>query len=159
MVVGEFVRETSLVVVGGGVGGWAAALRAAELDTETIVVSPHGLGPDRDATARTAIRNAAGMIQRAQAAQALGVGPAPALDPAKLRRLLAEELESTAKDLERRCGDAGVEVIEGVPRFESRREISAHDGAKVRLRFRRAVIAPGSTRRPLPAAGWPRRSR
>ena len=45
MVVGEFTTETDLVVVGGGPGGCAAALRAAELGIETTLVdagSPYG---------------------------------------------------------------------------------------------------------------------
>ncbi len=38
MVVGEFTREVNTVVIGGGPGGCAAALRAAELGVETVIV-------------------------------------------------------------------------------------------------------------------------
>ncbi|MCA9818896.1 MAG: FAD-dependent oxidoreductase, partial [Cyanobacteria bacterium HKST-UBA01] len=38
MVVGEMVEQVDLVVVGGGPGGYTAALRAAELGIKTMLV-------------------------------------------------------------------------------------------------------------------------
>ena len=40
MVVGEFTRETKLLVIGGGPGGYTAAFRAADLGIDTVVVDP-----------------------------------------------------------------------------------------------------------------------
>ncbi|MCA9801501.1 MAG: FAD-dependent oxidoreductase, partial [Cyanobacteria bacterium HKST-UBA02] len=38
MVVGEMVEQVDLAVVGGGPGGYTAALRAAELGIKTILI-------------------------------------------------------------------------------------------------------------------------
>ena len=38
MVVGEMVQEVELAVIGGGPGGYTAALRAAELGIKTLLI-------------------------------------------------------------------------------------------------------------------------
>ena len=42
MVMGEFVQETEVLVIGGGPGGYAAAFRAADLGFEVTLVDVSG---------------------------------------------------------------------------------------------------------------------
>lgn len=109
MVVGQFTQETHLAVIGGGVAGLTAAVRAAELGVQTTVA--------RD-----------------------GAGPAP------------------PSDLEKRCRELDVEIVEGHAAFEDARQIIVSAGTNARLRFKRAVIATGARPAP-PPGGWPESKR
>ena len=76
MVVGQFALETHLVVLGGGAGGYAAALRAAKLGVETMLVDaatgPAGTAPGTGSAAgrQSALQSASsrriGGAERAQ---------------------------------------------------------------------------------------------
>lgn len=163
MVVGEFTQEAELVVLGGGPGGYSAAFRAAELGIETVIVDPHGgLGgvclhhgciPSKTLLC---IGEAIGLAERAQR---FGVQfSKPRVDLAKVRQWAQQTIETLAAGLEGLRKKHGVELIKGAARFEDSRNIVVHDGQVSRLRFKRAVIATGSS--PLsPPSEWPRSPR
>ncbi|MCH8344448.1 MAG: dihydrolipoyl dehydrogenase [Planctomycetes bacterium] len=163
MVVGEFTQEAELVVLGGGPGGYTAAFRAAELGIETVIVDPHGgLGgvclhhgciPSKTLLS---IGEAIGLAERAQR---FGVQfSKPTVDLAKVRQWTQQTIETLAAGLEGLRKKHGVELIKGAARFEDTRNIVVHDGQVSRLRFKRAVIATGSS--PLsPPGEWPRSPR
>ncbi|MHC4414127.1 MAG: dihydrolipoyl dehydrogenase family protein [Planctomycetota bacterium] len=163
MVVGEFTRETNLVVIGSGPGGYTAALRAAELGVETLIADPmgsrggaclhHWCIPGK------AILGVGEAIRRAEHAAQFGVQfTKPTVDLAKVRQWMRQTIDALAAELDETCQERGVEIIKGIARFEGPRQITIKDGATSRIRFKRAVIATGSGPQP-PAGGWPASAR
>ena len=155
MVVGEFTRETTLVVIGGGAGGYAAALRASELDVSTVLVDPHGVCPHVPWLATRTLADAARLVQAAQHAAGYGLAlEQRALDMPQLRQWTGQVGDALSTQFERLCTERGVEVIRGLASFDGPRQLTIRDGANARLRFKRAIIAAGSVAT-APPGGWP----
>ncbi len=146
MVVGEFTREVNLVVIGGGPGGFAAALRAAELGVVTVIVDPlDTLGGNALHYGSIGLKTMLQMIRVVDDATALGVKLAmPRLDAARLQRAARKRIEEHAAALDRLCRERSIEVIRGAARFEGPRQLVIADGPTRRFRFRKAVIATGA---------------
>jgi dihydrolipoamide dehydrogenase len=163
MVVGEFSLETNLVVVGGGAGGFAAALRAARLGVETMLVDGGAAAPGKAPgpgggswTGLQRVREA--LRARAQAGDP-DVGPSSGeFNLPALRQRMRESILEAAERREEQCRSAGVNVIHGVARLEDARQLAVHGGPNARVRFRQAIIATGSVPQP-PAGGWPESKR
>ena len=167
MVVGEFTTESDLVVIGGGPGGCAAALRAAELGIETTLVDAgtpsgdNGIGGTwlhaglmtKELLSITSLRDAL------DAARSLGVASEPfTIDLEPLRAMLRERARLASERLEARLLAAGVVVMHGHARFDDSRRLTVAGGNVSRLKFRRAIIATGAAtqRSPLVDADHPR---
>ncbi len=155
MVVGQFTQETTLAVIGGGAGGYAAALRASELDVPTILVDPLGACPHLAWLGSKTIADVARVSLAADNAAACGMAfGRRRLDLPQLRQWTDQVGEALTTRLERLCTDRGVEIIRGVAVFEGPRQLAVHNGANARVRFRRAIIATGADPLP-PPGGWP----
>src|SRR5579875_3227741 len=77
MVVGEVNLETDVVVIGGGPGGYTAAIRAAELGLATVLVErderPGGVCLHQGCMPSKALATAADLAYRARNAGAMGL--------------------------------------------------------------------------------------
>jgi dihydrolipoamide dehydrogenase len=159
MVVGELAESADLLVIGGGPGGYTAAIRAAQLGREVTVIEragPAGLGgtclhvgciPSKalielaDAAQRTRELKDAGL-------QADGV-------TVSLERFQAWRDELCAS-LARGVGDllarGGVRVVEGRARFNRPDRVAVHtpDDRVLFFEFDHAIVATGSRPRPVP---------
>jgi dihydrolipoamide dehydrogenase len=154
MVVGELIETVDLLVVGGGPGGYTAALRAAQLGRDVVLVEEGAVG-----------------------GVCLNVGCIPSKALIELSRHAFETpgfaehgilLEQRGVDLARVCqtveaardrltggvrqllAGAGVEILEGRASFvgpHQARVQGPHDATQVR--FRQAIIATGSAPRSL----------
>ncbi len=152
MVVGQFVQETELVVIGGGAAGRAAALRAAEIGMGTILV---GADPGPGALAWALLRRLGCATRRAQEAAELGLdAAAPKPDLERLRSAAGRMHREQAAAWESVCRERNIEHIPGLARFEDARQIAVHDGASARIRFKRAILATGA-HPAAPPGGWP----
>lgn len=155
MVVGQFTQETKLAVIGGGAGGYAAALRASELDVPTILVDPLGVCPHLAWLASKTIADLARVSLAASNAAACGLEYGqPRLDLTRLRQWTDQVGEALTTRLERLCTDRGVEIIRGMAAFDGPRQLVVHNGANARVRFRKAIVATGADPLP-PPGGWP----
>src|SRR5271170_2384804 len=90
MVVGEMTQDTDLVVIGGGPGGYTAALRAAELGIKTILVDaapkPGGVCLHAGCIPSKALLHAAEVIRNAEQAAMFGLHfPKPEIKLDELR--------------------------------------------------------------------------
>src|SRR5262245_41374828 len=156
MVMGDLVVEVDVAVVGGGPGGYSAAFRCAELGLETVVVDAakrlggaclwEGCIPSK------ALLHVAALIEDAGRARDLGVDfgePRIALDP--LRKWKAERVVGRlARGLASVAKTKGVEVIGGRAVFENSRELRVEGDEPQKVRFKRAIVATGSTPARLP---------
>ncbi len=158
MVVGQFTQEIDLVVIGGGPGGYSAALRAAELGVQTIIVDPkgslggvclhHGCIPSKTVLA-------IGQIMRmADDAAKLGVHfNKPRVELGEVRQWTNQAVRKLASGLDELAKKRGVEILKGTAHFDDPRQLSIHNGSGSRIRFKRAIIATGAQANP-PPGGW-----
>jgi dihydrolipoamide dehydrogenase len=156
MVMGDLVREVDVAVVGGGPGGYAAAFRCAELGLETVVVDAgkrlggaclfEGCIPSK------ALLHVAAVLGEVERAREFGVDfgePRISLDP--LRKWKTERVVGKlARGLASVARGKGVEVIGGRAEFEDSRSVRVTGDEPQKIRFRRAVVATGSSPSPLP---------
>jgi dihydrolipoamide dehydrogenase len=151
MVVGEMVQDIHLVVVGGGPGGYTAALRAAELGIKTILVdgSPKlgGTCLHVGCIPSKALLHAAELISETKHASEFGLNfAAPKIEVDKLRAWKESILDKLAGGIAGKCKSAGIEVIHGNAIFKDGRSIRVEsDGeSAVRIKFKQCIIATGS---------------
>jgi dihydrolipoamide dehydrogenase len=151
MVVGEFTRETNLVVVGGGPGGYTSAFRAAELGVETVIVDPRpslgGVCLHEGCVPSKTLLSLADTIAAARAAASQGVTFAePTIDPRAMHKWVKQSVDTLGSGLASLAKKHGVEHIQGEARFEDGKHIVVHgeNSPPQRLKFRRAIIATGA---------------
>jgi dihydrolipoamide dehydrogenase len=156
MVMGDFVQEVDVVVVGGGPGGYSAAFRCADLGLETVVVDAgarlggaclfEGCIPSK------ALLHAAHLIDEAARARELGIEfgePRLSLDP--LRKWKNERvIGKLARGLASVARGKKVEVVAGRGVLESSRELRVEGETPRKIRFGHAILATGSVPRSLP---------
>jgi dihydrolipoamide dehydrogenase len=148
MVIGQTGERIDLIVIGGGPGGYAAAIRAAQLGRAVVLVERgavggvclhHGCVPSK------ALLAAARLAQRARGAAVMGIDATVAVDLPRLqawKRGVVEKLAGGVRGLLRRWG---VRVIAGTARFAGERRVAVDDGESVAFyEFDTAVIATGS---------------
>lgn len=154
MVVGDLATTVDVLVLGGGPGGCAAAIRAAQLGKQVALVDP-GTPGSYFAQTRLALRllleAADHFSQLARLAQQglISIDMLPRLDWHRLQtwkdRLLQEYLDGIKRQLER------VELVDGRGWLLSPNEVRIEGkyGAK-RYLFEQAVIATGGEMTPWP---------
>lgn len=151
MVVGEMVQETDLVVIGGGPGGYTAALRAAELGIRTILVDSTpklgGVCLHVGCIPSKALLHAAEIISEAKEAASFGLKfGSPKIDVNQLRNWKLSVSDKLAQGIAGKCKSAGVDVLLGRAEFQDSRNVRVEaDGeSAVRVKFKHAIIATGS---------------
>ncbi|MCZ6837363.1 MAG: NAD(P)/FAD-dependent oxidoreductase [Planctomycetota bacterium] len=150
MVVGEFTQETDLVVIGGGPGGYSAAFRAAELGLDVVIVDQrHALGGiclHEGCVPSKTLLHIADTIRAGQDATQFGVQfGAPKLDFNQMRDWNRQTIDKLATGLESLGKKNNVEFIQGRAYFEDSRILHILDGSIPRVRFKRALIASGTS--------------
>jgi dihydrolipoamide dehydrogenase len=158
MVVGELAEGVDVLVVGGGPGGHAAALRAARDGREVVLVDrtgpshPGGCGASGGLSA-AALAGVAGTAHRAAELRAAGVlSGGTRVDLAGFQdwrqRYTAGLADAAHAGLRRH----GVRIIEGTLAFNrpDRAAVATPDGNVTFLEFTAAVVATGSVPAQLP---------
>jgi dihydrolipoamide dehydrogenase len=159
--VGDNGRVARMVVIGGGPGGYEAALVAASLGAEVTVVDRDGLGgsavltdcvPSKTLIATAEVANAAAESGR------LGVllpeaGAQPRVDLTEVNTRVLSLAAAQSTDIEARLAAAGVRVIRGLGRFAGPQTVVAQsaDGAEL-IDADAVLIATGAHPRVLPEA-------
>ena len=149
MVVGEIVHHSELLVIGGGPGGYVAALHAAALGLDVTLVEQgllggvclqHGCIPSK------AWITAAKEYQKAQGLAALGLPLAPqGTDVAKLKAFTRETVQRLTKGVETLLRGRHVHVVQGRARLigPTSAEVEGPEGRQIH-HFRHAILATGS---------------
>src|SRR5262249_54485614 len=150
MVMGDLVRDVDVVVIGGGPGGYSAAVRCAALGLETGVVDAgkrlggaclfEGCIPSK------ALLHVAAVLAEAERAKEFGVdfgAPRVSLDP--LRKWKSERvIGKLARGLASVAKSKGVEIVGGRGVFEDARTVRVEGDEPQALKFRHAIVAVGS---------------
>jgi dihydrolipoamide dehydrogenase len=148
---------TRIVVVGGGPGGYEAALVAARLGGEVTVVDRDGLGGSAVLTDCVPSKTLIASADLAGAATASGLGVALSDPQVSLARVNARVLElarQQSADIATRLRAAGVRVIAGRGRLDGPAAVTAvtPDSASERLPADAILIATGAHPRVLAEA-------
>jgi dihydrolipoamide dehydrogenase len=161
-VVGEFADQVDLLVIGGGPGGYVAALRAAQLGREVTLVERAGPGGLGGVCLQVGCIPSKALIELADGAHRARA-PAPAGLAVRGVEVSLERFQAWRAQL---CGRltrgvagllaaAGVRVVHGEARFNrpDRVAVRTPQDAATFFEFRHAIVATGS--RPIELPGLP----
>jgi dihydrolipoamide dehydrogenase len=149
--------STSLAIIGGGPGGYAAAFMAADLGLEATLVepavNPGGACLYRGCIPSKALLHVARLIGEAKAAKDWGVHfTKPKIDVDQLRAWKEKVVNQLTGGLGRLIKERKITHLQGTAVFEDARtlKVTAAQGGESLLGFEQAVIATGSKPALLP---------
>ncbi|MFB6136459.1 MAG: dihydrolipoyl dehydrogenase [Halobacteriaceae archaeon] len=156
MVVGDISTGTEVAVVGGGPGGYVAAIRAAQLGLDAMLIERDALGGvclNHGCIPSKALLSAAGVAHEAANAGEMGVYADPEVDVAETVAWKDGVVSRLTGGVEKLCKANGVELVSGTARFagERRLRVQREDGGET-VEFEHAVVATGS--RPVEVPGF-----
>jgi dihydrolipoamide dehydrogenase len=157
MVVGEMVQEVDLAVIGGGPGGYTAALRAAELGIKTLLIDaapkPGGVCLHMGCIPSKALLHAAEVIYSSKSAEKIGITFGPAkIDVDALRTWKTGVIDKLSQGIVGMCKSAGVEILHGKATFQDSRSVRVDcpGESAMRIKFKHCILATGSRPVKLP---------
>jgi dihydrolipoamide dehydrogenase len=158
MNVSDLPAETGTLVIGGGPGGYAAAIRAAQLGVDTTLVEMDAYGGaclNRGCIPSKALLSGTGLAHEAGSAAVMGVDADPEIDAAAMNDWKDGVVDRLTRGVEKLCKGNGVTLLEGRAAFAGDHEatVSGADGSEGTIEFEHAIVATGS--RPIEVPGFP----
>ncbi|MEW6035852.1 MAG: dihydrolipoyl dehydrogenase [Candidatus Micrarchaeota archaeon] len=156
MVMGQLTTKVDVAVIGGGPGGYTAAIRAAQLGLEAALIEKGKLGgvcTNVGCIPSKALIHAADVKHEAEYENAkdMGIHAEITLDFAKTQEWKDRVVEDLRNGIASLCKLNGVEVIKGRAFFTSSNTLSVETEAGMRtIEFRKAIIATGTVIKDLP---------
>lgn len=154
-------RQTELVVIGAGPGGYAAAFAAADRGIKTVLVDsdpqPGGVCLNRGCIPSKALLHIARLINESKEASEWGVSFAPPkLDIDAIRNWKNSVVGKNAGGVRQLAKARGVEIIRAWAKFENSQTLllSTERGGPAdqgRLRFEKCILATGSRPAVIPS--------
>ena len=157
MVVGSLRQETEVAIIGGGPGGYIAALRAADLGREVTLIDERdqlgGVCLLEGCIPSKTLISAVELISEARNARHFGLTFSDIkTDLEALRNWTGSVIDKLAKGVERLLQKRGVELLTGRARFENNRAVLIEGSDVGAIEFRHCIIATGSRIQELPLA-------
>ncbi len=157
MVMGSLRQEARVVVVGAGPGGYVAALRAADLGLEVLLVDererPGGTCLLEGCIPSKALIHAVGVAAEARAGSAFGLDVGEIrFDLQRLRAWKAGVVDRLASGVAGLLKRRGVEVVRGRARLDGPHSLEVLGSEVAGVDFRHAILATGS--RPVVPEGF-----
>lgn len=150
MVVGELAYEKDVVIIGGGPGGYQAAIRAAQLGRKVTLIEKADLGGvclHKGCIPSKLYTEAADRIRKIKAAGEYGIELS--FSAFQLEKLIHEKNRKTAqlkKGVEELCKSNEIELVRGNAFFLSSDRVGIENGESYQVfRFKHCLIATGST--------------
>ncbi|WP_435146080.1 dihydrolipoyl dehydrogenase [Halobaculum sp. P14] len=159
MVMGDIATGTDVLVIGGGPGGYVAAIRAAQRGLATTLVERDAYGGtclNHGCIPSKAFITAADVAHDAGGAEEMGVHADPVVDASAMADWKDGVVDELTGGVETLCEANGVDLIDGTAAFEDEHTARiAHGGegqGMETVEFEHAVVATGS--RPLSIPGF-----
>ncbi len=155
MVMGELYTGTDILVIGAGPGGYVAAIRAAQLGKEVMLVDKDGLGGvclNIGCIPSKALISAAELVSRVKEASVMGITAVGLkVDVPRLQSWKADVVKGLADGIAALCKNHGIEVVKGEAVLESstKAKINGHPDIEG-VEFKHCIIATGSTPADVP---------
>jgi dihydrolipoamide dehydrogenase len=156
MVVGEVATGTDVLVIGGGPGGYAAALRAADLGRSVTLVERDRLGGvclNVGCIPSKSLIHAADLAASGHEAAEMGVDITASVDMARIQAWIAGIVGRLTGGVEQLLRAAGVTVVTGTARFATPRRVAVWEDGRAGgvpedvgrfFEFSSAIVATGS---------------
>ncbi|MBF0300918.1 MAG: dihydrolipoyl dehydrogenase [Oligoflexia bacterium] len=169
MVMGTLRQETDLVVIGGGPGGYVAALRAADLGKEVILIEERerlgGVCLLEGCIPSKTLLHVAQLSETLKNVKEFGINlgedtntsgssdnSRQRIDILKLRNYSNSVVNHLSNNISGLMKKKGVEVIQGQARFEGPKSLSIEGKNHLSIDFNHCIIATGSKPRLLSSA-------
>jgi dihydrolipoamide dehydrogenase len=161
VVIGELTEQTDLLIIGGGPGGYVAALKAADLGIETTLVDANpvlgGVCLRVGCIPSKALLHVAHLIHDAEHAAEFGVKfKQPDIQLDRLRDWKNGVVDRLCGGINTLAKKRNVRVIQGTARFEDSRSVRIKGEEGGSIRFKHCIVATGSRARMLPESVMPR---
>lgn len=149
-------QKTQVVVLGGGVGGYSAAFRAADLGMDVVLVERYptlgGVCLNVGCIPSKALLHVAQVINDAADADHIGLSfNKPKINLDDTRGFKEQVVGKLTQGVAGMAKARKVQVIQGKGEFVDSHKLSiVHDGKKTEVEFEHAIIAAGSTPVKLP---------
>ena len=148
MVVGEVASSTEILVIGGGPGGYAAALRARGHGKQVTLVEAERIGGvclNVGCIPSKALIHAAEIAGMREEAAAAGVDLEIRADMRRIQARMQDAVERLTGGVEKLLDGAGVERVKGRARFTRENRVAVVDGDHIaHIEFEQAIVATGS---------------
>lgn len=159
MVVGEITTGTEVLVIGGGPGGYAAAIRAGQLGLEVTLVEKDAYGGtclNEGCIPSKALIHTTGLVHEVTTAGNRGVSANPEIDLQELVNWKDGVVDRLTSGVEQLCEANGVTLVSGCAELSvkntARIANSNADHGTESIEFEHAIIATGS--RPIQLPGF-----
>jgi dihydrolipoamide dehydrogenase len=156
MVVGEFTTEVDTVVIGGGPGGYTAAIRAAQLGKQVLLIEKEKLGGvclNEGCIPSKTLISAASQFARLPQLATLGMDvQCVNFDFSTLQQWKQNKVvDQLTNGVAQLCKANKIEILHGYATFTNRHGIRVSTEYKTeKFRFQQAIIATGSSNIELP---------
>jgi len=156
MVVGSLRQETELAIIGAGPGGYVAAIRAADLGKEVVLIEERerlgGVCLLEGCIPSKTLINAVELANAAREGEKIGISfQGISINPAALRAWTDTVVGGLSSGVAALLKRRGVEVIKGRATFETNHSLSIEGADVSRIDFKQCIIATGSRVNQLPA--------
>jgi len=159
MVVGDVTTGTDVLVIGAGPGGYAAAIRAGQLDLDVTLVEKDAYGGtclNHGCIPSKAMIHATDVAHEAEGAEEMGVYADPAVDLSKMVEWKNGVVDQLTGGVEKLCKGNGVNLVEGTATFADENTVRVSHGGEGQgsesIEFEHAIVATGS--RPIQIPGF-----
>ncbi|WP_276973741.1 dihydrolipoyl dehydrogenase [Ferrimicrobium acidiphilum] len=154
MVVGEFTEQADLLVIGGGPGGYSAAIRASQLGRSVTLVERENIGGvclNVGCIPSKALIELSSRFHELDSLSKKGVVTEDAhIDPIVLSQTVTGSVERLTSGVRQLLKAAEVEIVEGEASFVGPNEVrirASHETS--RIKFKDCILATGSSPREL----------
>lgn len=142
-------QQTNVVVVGGGPGGYVAAIRAADLGHETVLVEQRdrlgGVCLLEGCIPSKALITAVEVVDRAREAERMGITFKDVrIDLNGLRSFTEGVIDDLTRGVDTLLKKRGITVVKGRARLSKANELTIDGEGASKLSFRHAILATGS---------------
>ena len=148
--------DTDVLVIGGGPGGYVAAIRAAQRGLDVTLVEKDAIGGtclNTGCIPSKAYITATDIAHEADNAEEMGVSANPEVDLTQMCEWKDSVVDQLTGGVGKLCKANGVELLEGTASFVDEHTVEiTEDGESTELAFEHAIIATGS--RPIQIPGF-----
>src|SRR5215218_8129281 len=135
MVIGQTGERVDMVVIGGGPGGYSAAIRAAQLGRSVVLIERGTVGGvclNHGCIPAKALLSAGRLIAQARASSAIGIDARISVDFDRLQAWKRDVVTKLAQGVRGLLARWDVRVVEGVGRLSGERRVAIDTGVDVR---------------------------